>query len=325
MTKKRPAAGKATRKRAQHPATRKSDQSLALVVRDPAGLIPPPTAMIAPWALSQEPTVNVAFMGKLKLTKDQISALRRKVVDAEVDWKPSRKDGPPDIPYLSHNGYRDRLDEAFGLGGWAMAPTVAPKEKDGVVYCQYALIIDGTPRFFAWGEQAYHANNKQMTYGDALEGAKSNAIIRCGKELGIARDLWNRRFREALKRRVPVKDRLAGGWVENDEPSESSRRREDPPPPKATARTGDEDALITLPQRTRLFKIGKDAGRTKSEITTWIKHYLGVTDSGQITRGAYDGIVALVEKPGPLPRKEKVHEPEVLPPLSDADLRWGLK
>ena len=319
--RQKPSKRPARKRHTKQPAS----NSLALVLRDPNGLMPQPSAPIGGLTVTGEPTVNVATIGTLKLTEKQITKLRRRVEDEEVEWRPAKRDGPPEIPYLPHNGFRDRLDAAFGIGGWGMAPVGVPKEKDDIVYAPWALVVAGVPRCYAWGEQAYDPKNRQMTYGDAIEGTKSNAITRCGKELGIARDLWSRRYLAGLKRRVPVNHRVVGDWPAR-EPADGSRRREDPTPPKATARTGDEDALITLPQRTRLFKIGKDAGRTKSEITTWIKHYLGVTDSGQITRGAYDGIVALVEKPGPLPRKETVREAdEILPPITDADIPWGLE
>ena len=190
----------------RHPA--KTSSSTALVKRSAAVSTiecaqPAPANLVA---LGQQPSVSVSFIGALKLSLAQITALRRPVAWDEIDWKPSHKDGPADLPYLSHNGYRDRLDEAFGLGGWGMAPNSLPIEKDGVVYCHFALVIEGVPRAYAWGEQRYFATTRDgregpMTYGDVLEACQSNAIVKCGKSLGIARELWDKRYLEELKAR----------------------------------------------------------------------------------------------------------------------------
>lgn len=300
----------------------KRERPLALTIRDSHGLMPQQATGIG-HVLASEPMMTASFIGTMKLNDKQIRALRRPVEDGEVEWRPLREGGPPAIPYLSHNGYRDRLDAAFGLGGWGMAPVGVPKEKDGVVYVPFGLVVGGVPRIYAWGEQSYHPNNKQMTYGDALEGAKSNAITRCGKELGIARDLWNRPYIEALKRRV-----LGGGRTQRhqqDEPHESSRQREETRPP-AQSRSGDEQEPISLQQRERLFKIAKAAGRTKVEVTSWVKATYKVESTGQIQRKDYDAICTAIEKRGPLPKKEPARQPdEILPPITDDQISWGLK
>src|SRR5688572_20218512 len=61
-------------------------------------------------ALTNDPLMPTTFVGTLKLEPKQIDALRRPVLDSEIEWRSGKKDGPEDIPYLSHNGYRDRLD-----------------------------------------------------------------------------------------------------------------------------------------------------------------------------------------------------------------------
>ena len=308
------------------------EQQSALVVRDPNGLMPQASAPIGGLTLTGDPTVNVATIGTLHLKEKQIKALRRPITDDEVEWKPTRKGGDPQIPYLSHNGYRDRIDAAFGLGGWGMGQVGMPKEKDGIVYVLFALIVNGDPRFYAWGEQEYHATkadgseSRHMTYGDALEGAKSSAITRCGKELGVARQLWNRRYIAGLKHRVPVKDRLIGDWpVHVSSGGDGSRRQEDARPP-ATASSGHEQEPISDGQRKRLFVIGKKAGRTHPEIKAYLKAFYGIESTKAIKRQDYEDVCNALEKRGPLPRKEPVREPdEVLPPVSSADLQWGLR
>jgi hypothetical protein len=232
-----------------------------------------------PTALTSDPLITAAFIGTLQLTEGQIAALRRPVADSEIEWKPAEKDGPPVIPYLSHNGYRDRLDAAFGLGGWGMVPVGMPKEKDGAIFAPYALCIGGVPRVYAWGEQQLH----KMSYGDGIEGAKSNAITRCGKELGIGRELWNRMYIAALK----------------------TRRHASPaPPPYVDVRAAEP---ITEPQRLRLWTIVKKSGRPKTEVAMWLTARYQITDSSKITRRDYPAIIEQLERPGSLtlPDEEK--------------------
>jgi hypothetical protein len=37
-----------------------------------------------------------------------------------------------------------------------------------------------------------------MVYGKAMEAAKSNALVRCCKDLGIASELWDPKVRKSL-------------------------------------------------------------------------------------------------------------------------------
>lgn len=256
-------------------------------------------------ALTKEPMMTPVFVGTLALTGPQIAELRKKVDDEEVDWKPAGKDGPPIVPYLSHNGYRDRLDACFGLGGWGMLPVGAPQERDQVVYVPYALVVGGTPRAYAWGEMHYR-NNGNMTYGDALEGCKSNAISRCGKELGIARDLWNRKYVAALAARVPMNRRLAGyvpdprekertpaqaygeGIALAGEIAEGMRTNHEP----QHAHTG---AVISKPQQKRLWVIIRNSGRSEQEVRDWLHRTYKIDSSSQILRSDYDTICKKIE------------------------------
>ena len=268
------------KKKSRRPVRRRS---VALVVRDSANclsaLAPPRETAIAAM-LGSDPIITASFIGTLKLSANQIDALRRPVDDAEVDWKPTERDGPPVIPYLSHNGYRDRLDAAFGLGGWGMVPIGMPKRDADFVYAPFALVIDGLPRIYAWGEQQIH----KMTYGDALEGAKSNAIVRCGKELGIARDLWSKRYIDALKAR-------RGTSAARHDTPQAQERPVDPTP-------------ISEPQKRRLWAIVKTTGRQKSEVVIWLTACYNVQESALIKRSDYQAIIAAIEKPGPLPMPE---------------------
>ena len=40
------------------------------------------------------------------------------------------------------------------------------------------------------GEHTFYSSNN-MVYGKAMEAAKSNALMRCCKDLGVASELWD--------------------------------------------------------------------------------------------------------------------------------------
>ena len=288
----------------------------ALTIHDPAQRLPlpmgagfPALAPVAPLGL--EPIVAAGFVGTLQLSQAQIEALRRPVADTEIEWKPN-KAGEPTIPYLSHNGFRDRLDACFGLGGWGMVPVGAPREKDGIAYIPYALVIGGQPRVYAWGEQEYFENNRMMTWGDALEGAKSNALTRCGKELGIARELWDRKYLTALKARLlptvqyferqPMKretraallaiERRAQGH--GTEPAHPDQPRTYAP---AAHDAKDTRKITTGPrsQQARLFVFLRKFNRDEARVKTWMQQAYGFSSTSELERWQYDDFIAALE------------------------------
>ena len=91
------------------------------------------------------------------------------------------------IIYLPEIKYRRILNRAFGPGGWGLAPRsetiISPKS----VSREYALVCHGRLVSVARGEQDYFDPGGIAT---ATEGCKSNALMRCCKDLGIASELW---------------------------------------------------------------------------------------------------------------------------------------
>lgn len=89
--------------------------------------------------------------------------------------------------YLPEIKYRRILNRAFGPGGWGLAPrgehTISPKN----ISREYALICSGRFVSQARGEQDFFDVSGLPT---ASEGCKSNALMRCCKDLGIASELW---------------------------------------------------------------------------------------------------------------------------------------
>jgi len=123
----------------------------------------------------------------------------------EVDDIEIKADG---ILYLPEIKYRRILNRAFGPGGWGLAPRGETIVTAKCVTREYALVANGRYGVcvysdaeqrlilyrlvsIARGEQDYFDSDGIPT---ATEGCKSNALMRCCKDLGVASELWDPRF-----------------------------------------------------------------------------------------------------------------------------------
>jgi hypothetical protein len=100
---------------------------------------------------------------------------------------------PDGIVYLPWVFYADRLRRAFGTS-WALVAGDKPTLERNQVIWLHHLIVRGCYVSSSYGQCNYHANNRGMSYGDAIEGAKSDALTRCCKPLGISAELWDPAF-----------------------------------------------------------------------------------------------------------------------------------
>ncbi|PLN77784.1 Mgm101p-domain-containing protein [Aspergillus taichungensis] len=135
----------------------------------------------------------------------------------EVEIKP---DG---IVYLPEIKYRRILNRAFGPGGWGLVPRSESIVTPKTVTREYALVCNGRLVSVARGEQDYFSPDGIPT---ATEGCRSNALVRCCKDLGIASELWDprwiRRYRAQYTREVFVEHivnkRKSKIWIRKDDP-----------------------------------------------------------------------------------------------------------
>ncbi|KAH9077073.1 mitochondrial genome maintenance protein [Lactarius deliciosus] len=104
---------------------------------------------------------------------------------------------PDGMIYLPEIKYRRILNRAFGPGGWGLAPRSETNVGPKIVSREYALVCLGRLVAIARGEQEYFDQSGIPT---ATEACKSNALMRCCKDLGIASELWDPRFIREFKK-----------------------------------------------------------------------------------------------------------------------------
>ncbi|RFU36227.1 hypothetical protein B7463_g6, partial [Scytalidium lignicola] len=114
---------------------------------------------------------------------------------------------PDGIIYLPEIKYRRILNKAFGPGGWGLAPRGETIVTGKSITREYALVAHGRLVSVARGEQDYFSPEGIPT---ATEGCKSNALMRCCKDLGVASELWDPRYI-----RVFMKEKAKQVWVEH--------------------------------------------------------------------------------------------------------------
>lgn len=129
----------------------------------------------------------IPTIGTIEITDKQEDILYEKVKAEDIEIRP---DGLIYLPWME---YVSRLRKAFGMG-WGIIPDGQPRQMGLFILWGFYLVIKGKLAGYAMGEQKYQPNNPMMTWGDACEGAKSNALMRLCKGLGISLELWQPKF-----------------------------------------------------------------------------------------------------------------------------------
>lgn len=210
--RKKPAPRPAPRRRALPPAPEAAAPTAAppphpqtIVVHVPAQAPPASTPDPEPMptahdTLAADPFVGLHGLGAVAFTEKQASLLLAPARDEELDVLPTGEVYPPQVHI------RRRLNMAFGPGGWGLRPLANPLGKDdGTLTMPWGLVCDGRFVAMAWGEAEYHATNNRMTWATVLETVKSNALTRCGKDVGLFSECWDRRWADGWRERVCIK------------------------------------------------------------------------------------------------------------------------
>lgn len=103
---------------------------------------------------------------------------------------------PDGLIYLPEIKYRRILNKAFGAGGWGLVPRSETIVTPKLVTREYGLVCHGQLVSVARGEQDYFSETGIPT---ATEGCKSNALMRCCKDLGVGSELWDPVFIKKFK------------------------------------------------------------------------------------------------------------------------------
>ena len=155
--------------------------------------------------------VKLESIGTLAVPENAVAVLAEPLNPEDVRIRPN--DG---IVYLPWTYYADRLNRAFGKFAWGLIPAGMPMSqpngpKQVLVVWGHWLVVQGHPIGFAIGECNYVPSNAKMTYADACEGAKSNALARNCKLLGMTLELWDHDWGESWKHKYAVQN--GSNWV----------------------------------------------------------------------------------------------------------------
>ncbi|XP_065192012.1 uncharacterized protein LOC135823103 [Sycon ciliatum] len=108
--------------------------------------------------------------------------------------------------YISTVHYRVRLNKALGIGGWALIPMgdaeIHGDAKDKLILREFGLFIRGHLVSQAVGEHRVFGPESQ---GKSLESARSSALKRCCKDLGMYRELHIAQVSSELKHKLLLK------------------------------------------------------------------------------------------------------------------------
>lgn len=273
----------------------------------------------------------VAGASSQPISEGQWVILNKPVEPQELDVKPDSSGAV----YIGHIHIRRRLNAAFRPGGWALVPvTDARYDPDSKVMVQWwDLCINGQFASRALGGQRYTGDDgdSQTTFDDAVEGAKSNALMRCCKDLGIASECWDRAFTEAWRAehcvRVWVDGKKRPQWrridappfykengVTDDSPNRDkyvsvkhgkpAQKPNDGTTAKPKSSTQEAptnaDACISDKQAKRLWAISREIGIDDDDVVAELKKR-GYNKSYEIKKSDYEDIIKWVQdqKDGP--------------------------
>ena len=147
-------------------------------------------------------------------TEQQTAILTKAVNVEDLEILPSGE------IYASQVFYRRRLNEAFRPGGWGLRRWGKMIKQDKFICRDYALFIAGRLIAVAMGEAKYQPGKSRKSYASALEACKSNALMRCCKDIGVASECWDRKFTNQFK-----KEYCVAVWRDGYKDPESGKNR----------------------------------------------------------------------------------------------------
>jgi hypothetical protein len=129
----------------------------------------------------------------------------------DVEERRVSEDSDKTLLYVPWVHYQRVLARAFGPGGFRLVPRGPSRTEGRWVTWKFALFVraPGQPRFQFIDEAIGECNLQggRMSPANAAEGAKSDALVKCCKRLGIFIQLWDPNWRRAWERHHAGKKR----------------------------------------------------------------------------------------------------------------------
>lgn len=120
--------------------------------------------------------------------------------DMDIEIRPDGLIYPPQVYW------RDKLNQTFGRGQWALIKNRSSKDPDrDKVYYDGSLFVRNCFVSRATGEAEYHLTNQMQSWASVEESAKSDCLGRCCKDLGIFKELWQPNFVRGWIKKYAVK------------------------------------------------------------------------------------------------------------------------
>ncbi len=135
---------------------------------------------------------------KFERFSDEICSILTEPIDENlIEIKP---DGSCYLPEVQ---YRRILNRAFGLGGWVLVPRGPHSMDNNVLSREYGLFAIG--KFISQSRGHAAILNNFQNPAMCTESVKSNALMRCCKDLGIASSLWDNSIVAEWKSKFAIK------------------------------------------------------------------------------------------------------------------------
>jgi len=249
-------------------------------------------------AVSEQMVSMIEKAGTIKLSKAQEKILYAPVKDEDVLIRP---DGQL---YLPWGWYQERLRKTFGFQ-WTLFPGGKVNKVDDLMIREWWLVIEGKPYGNCYGACEYKPNNPVMDYDDAVEGTRSNAIMRLCKHLGVATELWVPSWIKRWKDKYAIKywDKKKGKYLwRKKEENEIIYPERDKPTVEDTEEAEFEEVKEEEPTPQKPTKITLSENQIKlidklKKSHIWSKKELIEIDK-QVNKGIniIDGMEATIEK-----------------------------
>lgn len=244
---------------------------------------------------------ELAHTGGVGMGTVKLSVAERKIISRPVSRPDVRVLPDSGLAYLPHLYYTRWLNEAFGPTGWGIAPAGKAMKQENLIIVPHILYIRGVAVAWAYGAAEYFEKNKRQTYDDVLESTVAYSLRRCCKRLGMALELWDKRWLAKFLAMDCIKVQTDKGpaWRRKDDPPFDNERG---PGVKKTERVYEGEVLppaggdgngrekISKEQVKRLVGIWRAAGRRDADVQLWLKKKFGYTATADIKRFDYPQI-----------------------------------